>query len=85
MASLRIVWRNPRRRQNHRQWRVAKGVYQGLYVVEELVPPEPDLWASTLVLAVVGSSQPAARDEPHEPKERKRDLGFGSRFWDGTA
>jgi hypothetical protein len=85
MASLRIVWRNPKRRQNHRRWRVAKGVYQGLYVVEELVSPEPDLWASILVLAVVGSSQPAARHEPHEPKEGKRKFGLGRRFWDGTA
>jgi len=70
MASLRIVWRNPRRRKTPRKWRIAKGLYQGAYVVEELVSAATDSWQCTLVLAVVGSAQPDAQRVPPAPGRR---------------
>jgi len=77
MASLRIVWRNPRGRRNPRQWRVTKGLYPGAYVVEELVPATTDSWQGTLVLAVVGSAQPEAHRMPRAPRQRNWTLWPG--------
>jgi len=77
MASLRIVWRNPRRRKTPRHWRITKGLYQGAYVVEELVCATTDSWASTLVLAVVGSSHPKAHPAPVAPRQRNWNLWLG--------
>ena len=69
MSSLRIVWRNPKPLQNPRRWRVSKGMYQGAYVVERLVSAATDSWKGALVLAVVGSSQPAAHPVAPSPRQ----------------
>jgi len=77
MASLRIVWRNPRRPKNPRQWRITRGLYQGAYVVEELVSAATGSWEGNRVLAVVRPSQPTARHVPLAPRQRNWTLWLG--------
>jgi len=77
MASLRIVWRNPRQGKNPRRKRVTRGLYKGAYVVEELVSAATDSWQSTLVLAVVGCSQPKAHPMPRTSRQRNWSLWLG--------
>lgn len=77
MSSLRIVWLNPRRVRNPRRWRVSKGMYRGAYVVERLVSATKNSWVSTQVLAVVGSSHPAAHPKAPAPRQRNRTFWLG--------
>ncbi len=76
MASLAIVWRNPRRVGIQRRWRQLKSNSDGgLYVVEELVSPRTDFWVSTSQLEIVSFPQTKAH---HETKVRKWSLRFGA-------
>jgi hypothetical protein len=73
MASLAIIWRNPQRVRPRRRW-----IQQGgngsriLYLVQELVSGEREIWTNRVMLEVIPGSALARR-----PQQRERRWSFG--------
>jgi hypothetical protein len=69
MASLAILWRNPKpvkHQTRHRQ--IEKSPDRKVYVVEELLSPKKDFWVSTATFELVRCG---ARPASGAGKERK--------------
>jgi hypothetical protein len=75
MASLAILWRNPKTIKHQVRCRkLTQDPSQKIYVIEELVSPQTDSWVSTAMLEIVHSAPRASG----EAKRRKWSFRFGS-------
>jgi hypothetical protein len=76
MASLAILWRNPKPVKHQTRYRqIEKSSGRKVYVVEELLSPKKDFWVSTATFELVGCD---ARPASGAAKERKWRIRFDS-------
>jgi hypothetical protein len=74
MATLAIIWRNPKQVRNRLRWS-QQGQTSGrtVYMVEQLLSAERNVWVNASILEVIpGRTIPACQYEP-----RRWRLGFG--------
>ena len=73
MASLAIIWRNPKRVRQRRRWMQQRGNGSRiLYLVQELVSGEQEIWTNRVMLEVIPGSAVARR-----PQQQERRWSFG--------
>jgi len=54
MATLAIVWRNPEQLKQRRRWRrIERTARRSLYVLQELISPERNIWVTSSSLEVI--------------------------------
>lgn len=61
MATLAIVWRNPEQVKRRRRWRrLERTALRSLYVLQELISPERNIWVTASSLEVIHDKSSAA-------------------------
>ena len=77
MASLAILWRNPKPVKHQTRYRRIKNPsdHRKIFVVEELLSPKTGAWVSIAMFELVPSG---ARSASGATKERKWHFRFGS-------
>jgi hypothetical protein len=54
MATLAIVWRNPSPVKQRRRWRrLERTAHRSLYVLQELISPERNIWVTSTSIEVI--------------------------------
>ena len=65
MAALAIIWRNPKQVRHHLRWSEQAQIgSRTVYIVEQLVSAERDLWVSASVLEVTRKPEQVPRGTP---------------------
>lgn len=73
MAAMVIIWRNPKQVQHHLRWsQQAEIGGRTVYIVEQLLSAERNVWVNASVLEVIPGRLPTLHSEP-----RSWRLGFG--------
>ncbi|HYA24994.1 MAG TPA: hypothetical protein VEF05_12580 [Terriglobales bacterium] len=65
MSAMSIIWRNPKQVRHHLRWsQQAQIGNRTVYIVEQLLSAESNVWANASVLEVIPGQVPAPHAEP---------------------
>ena len=79
MATRAIVWRNPSSVKQRRRWRrIERTVHRSLYVRQELISPERNIWVTSTSIEVIHDRPGSANDESDRPKTENWPFGICS-------
>jgi hypothetical protein len=76
MAAMAIIWRNPKQVRHHLRWsQQAQIGSRTVYMVEQLLSPERDVWVNASVLELIRKTEKVAAPQ-HEPGRWRLRLGL---------
>jgi len=65
MPAMAIIWRNPKKVRHHLRWSAEADIGgRTVYIVEQLLSAERDIWVNASVLEVIPGRVPTPHSEP---------------------